>query len=133
MFKPGPRIPKTKPTNPKTNFKKGIKKTKTVITKSNPVSNIQSKNSFEDWSYGSDWAEIKRRVKKRDNFSCQECGKSYSKKFKKYLHVHHVVPISKGGTNKLYNLITLCVHCHRKKHPHMKKKEKIFKQNGRKI
>ena len=33
------------------------------------------------------------------------------------LHVHHEIPISKGGSHEDSNLITLCSYCHDGKHP----------------
>ncbi|MBU4455839.1 WYL domain-containing protein [Patescibacteria group bacterium] len=46
--------------------------------------------------------------------NCENCGRSESRL--KPLHVHHVVPISKGGSHKPSNLIVLCEHCHSKRH-----------------
>lgn len=33
-----------------------------------------------------------------------------------YLEVHHIVPLSQGGTDSLNNAIALCPNCHRKRH-----------------
>jgi 5-methylcytosine-specific restriction endonuclease McrA len=30
--------------------------------------------------------------------------------------IHHIIPVADGGDRDLSNLITLCTHCHRKKH-----------------
>jgi 5-methylcytosine-specific restriction endonuclease McrA len=38
---------------------------------------------------------------------CQKCGSSDAR-----LDVHHIVPVSAGGTNEDWNLITLCRSCH---------------------
>jgi hypothetical protein len=38
---------------------------------------------------------------------CYSCGASGCK-----LDVHHIIPISSGGTNESWNLMTLCAHCH---------------------
>lgn len=54
----------------------------------------------------SSWREIRSEVLQRDNRKCQVCGREYSGQ------VHHVIPKSKGGTNDLSNLITLCGRCH---------------------
>lgn len=45
---------------------------------------------------------------KRDNFTCQYCGKSAPEVV---LNVDHIEPVSKGGTNDLFNLITSCFEC----------------------
>lgn len=39
---------------------------------------------------------------------CQMCGATDCK-----LDVHHIVPLSAGGTNESWNLMTLCESCHR--------------------
>jgi len=59
-------------------------------------------------SYPSNWDKIRKQVLARDNFRCRTCGIR--------LEVHHVVPLSKGGTNDPDNLITLCSKCHRAIH-----------------
>lgn len=41
---------------------------------------------------------------------CCNCGSSND------LHIHHVVPLSVGGTNKLSNLAVICGICHLKAH-----------------
>lgn len=64
--------------------------------------------------YPGNWEKIRKLVLKRDGNKCGNCGTETE------LHVHHIVPISKGGTNNLSNLRTLCKTCHKKLHPHMK-------------
>jgi len=64
--------------------------------------------------YPSNWSDISRQARQRDGHKCGNCGSGYN------LHVHHIVPLSKGGTNNLSNLRTLCSSCHGKLHPHMR-------------
>lgn len=45
---------------------------------------------------------------KRDAFTCQYCG---GKAPAIILHVDHIEPVAKGGTNDLMNLITACEPC----------------------
>lgn len=45
---------------------------------------------------------------KRDGFICQYCGNHPPSVI---LHVDHIVPVSKNGTNDMDNLITLCSKC----------------------
>ena len=45
---------------------------------------------------------------KRDNFTCQYCGKSAPEVV---LNVDHIEPVSKGGSNDISNLITSCFEC----------------------
>ncbi len=51
---------------------------------------------------------IRFEIFKRDKFTCQYCGKKAPDII---LHVDHINPVSKGGTNDLLNLITSCVDC----------------------
>lgn len=51
---------------------------------------------------------IRFEIFKRDGFCCAYCG---SKPPEVILHVDHIVPVSKGGTNDILNLITSCLGC----------------------
>ena len=64
--------------------------------------------------YPKDWGERRLKVLKRDYYTCTRCK---AKKVK--FHVHHILSLSQGGSNKLENLTTLCHKCHEKIHPHM--------------
>lgn len=55
---------------------------------------------------------IRHEVFKRDNFRCVECGLDNTKTT---LHVDHILPLSKGGTDELSNLRTLCDKCNLEK------------------
>jgi 5-methylcytosine-specific restriction endonuclease McrA len=69
------------------------------------------------WTYPPDpeWPEIRRKILERDGYRCSNCGKE------EFLDVHHIVPLSRGGTTQPSNLITLRRDCHAKIHPHMEK------------
>lgn len=54
---------------------------------------------------------IRVKVLSRDNFRCVFCGKSPATDVGVKLHVDHIVPFSKGGTNSLDNLQSLCEQC----------------------
>lgn len=54
---------------------------------------------------------IRVKVLSRDNFRCVFCGKSPATDAGVKLHIDHIVPFSKGGTNSLENLQTLCEQC----------------------
>src|SRR3972149_5016011 len=56
------------------------------------------------------WIIVRRKIITRDNFKCQIC-KTYKPSFNA-LEVDHILPLSKGGTNKFNNLRTLCEECH---------------------
>lgn len=51
---------------------------------------------------------IRFEVLKRDSFKCQYCGASAPDVL---LHIDHVKPVAKGGTNDILNLITSCESC----------------------
>lgn len=51
-------------------------------------------------------------VFKRDSFTCQYCS---AKPPKVPLEVDHIIPVCKGGSNSIDNLITACFDCNRGK------------------
>lgn len=71
-------------------------------------------NSSKQNDYGKDWAEIKKLVKQRDHYTCQNCGKLESSVS---FDVHHLKPFKSFSdpkeANKMENLISLCRQCHR--------------------
>jgi hypothetical protein len=52
--------------------------------------------------------ETRFEVFKRDGFKCTYCGAEAPRSV---LHVDHIKPVAKGGTNDLLNLVTACVDC----------------------
>ena len=58
-------------------------------------------------------ARLRHEVFRRDNYRCRECGATNKETT---LEIDHIVPVSKGGTNSLSNLQTLCKKCNRAKH-----------------
>ena len=52
---------------------------------------------------------LRHEVFKRDKYTCKECGAKKSEGAT--LHIDHIIPISKGGTDELSNLQTLCADC----------------------
>jgi 5-methylcytosine-specific restriction protein A len=59
--------------------------------------------------YGHRWRQIRARFV-RDNPLCVECLKQ--DKLTPVEEVHHIVPLSKGGTHAKSNLMALCKSCH---------------------
>jgi hypothetical protein len=55
---------------------------------------------------------VRFEVFKRDMHTCVYCGR---KSPDVVLHVDHVIPVAKGGTNDLSNLVTACEDCNRGK------------------
>lgn len=52
---------------------------------------------------------IRNRVFKRDDYTCQHCG--YRNGRKRNLHIDHVLPVSRGGSDDMDNLQVLCKAC----------------------
>jgi len=50
------------------------------------------------------------KIGDKTNNKCAKCG------CKTNLHIHYIIPLSQGGTNKLSNLILLCSFCHKLVH-----------------
>lgn len=88
-------------------------------------------------TYPVDWSNRKKYVKTRDG-ACYLCKGSRDndryyfyrprdgrhlnksgKDFALYDQVHHIVPISKGGTHEVSNLVYLCNLCHEDQHLHL--------------
>lgn len=58
---------------------------------------------------------LRFEIFKRDGFTCQYCGGHPPDKT---LEVDHIIPVSKGGTDEMHNLITSCFDCNRGKGKH---------------
>jgi len=65
-----------------------------------------------DERYPVNWSKLRFFIYKRDNYTCQRCGRTGLSK----PHCHHIRPIGYGGSSHPGNLITLCENCHNKIH-----------------
>ena len=75
------------------------------------IQNLESESILLET--GVEWNKIlKEKVKKRDNYTCQKCGKT-EKESKYKFHVHHIN--ADKFDNRMENLETLCSSCHGKK------------------
>lgn len=71
---------------------------------------VDSRRSDDDWdSY--EWRQKREQRLKIDDYQCCGCGRSDLQ-----LHVHHIVPDTNGGVDRIENLRTLCYNCHNKTH-----------------
>ncbi|MDF9824486.1 hypothetical protein M2475_000796 [Breznakia sp. PF5-3] len=75
--------------------------------------------------YISKW--LQKGVLYRDNGKCQHCGKELSGLLtitkSKELHLEHIIPLEKGGTNDATNFQILCDNCN------LKKGDKLYMPN----
>lgn len=78
--------------------------------------------AYSGHHYGPGWKKQRQRAKRRDQYTCQKCGKRLHRKSPK-LHVHHIIPFNEFDyrpkennnyieANRLDNLICLCEKCH---------------------
>ncbi len=74
----------------------------------NRKSVIAKKQSLIDGSGGA-YLKIRFTVLRRDNFTCQYCGRSVQNGA--ILHIDHIQPKAHGGKLTLDNLITSCFDC----------------------
>ena len=63
-------------------------------------------------SYPSNWDSLRKKVYKRDNYECQNCGRRGGPYGDSELQAHHIVPKRNGGSHRMGNLRTLCKGCH---------------------
>jgi 5-methylcytosine-specific restriction endonuclease McrA len=56
---------------------------------------------------------VREFVLKRDNFTCKSCRKNCNEV---KLTIDHIIPLSKGGSNDISNLQTLCLFCNQSKY-----------------
>ncbi|MFC4990326.1 HNH endonuclease [Saliphagus infecundisoli] len=68
-----------------------------------------------------DWEARRKAVYRRDDWTCQNCGRQsgpYAGDDGERLHAHHIQARADGGSNRLSNLETLCEPCHQNNHDH---------------
>ena len=62
-------------------------------------------------------AELKRKINQRDQGQCVTVNSDGRRCYnRRWLEVHHLVPVSQGGENKLENLMTVCFFHHKMIH-----------------
>jgi 5-methylcytosine-specific restriction endonuclease McrA len=97
-------------------YEQKVERARSILARINQSYAIEWSNACDSFAdYPPDWGDRCAIVKERDGDKCTQCG--YPDGFRRRsreLHVHHVIPLAKGGTNEITNLITLCHVCHRK-------------------
>ncbi|NOZ63382.1 MAG: HNH endonuclease [Caldiserica bacterium] len=66
----------------------------------------------------------RKNVYKRDNYTCQYCGKKFSPEF---LNIDHIIPRYRGGKTTWENVVCSCLWCN------LKKGGKTLKEAGMKL
>lgn len=69
-------------------------------------------------------SKFKEYVLSVQGTKCVGCGADYE-------HLHHIVPLSLGGTNRVSNIVPLCYECHGKAHGSLEVRRKGGKLGGR--
>lgn len=76
------------------------------------------RDSYSNKALKQNWWDIRKRVNERDGGVCQmligsrPCGAKAN-------DIHHIIPLSRGGTTTFSNLIAVCKSCHEKRHSHL--------------
>ena len=62
--------------------------------------------------------KVRKFILHRDNYTCQHCGIYSPCDADPKLHIDHIRPVSKWGSDELLNLQVLCMPCNMKKFNH---------------
>lgn len=107
---------------------------KLLILKSSPEAAVETLKHYSEIKVLNHRKYLKRRqefnrLKAKFHSLWRTCGAC---KTNKTDHIHHIILLKNGGTNKHWNLISLCIDCHCKIHEWMKPKRKsvVFKELG---
>jgi 5-methylcytosine-specific restriction endonuclease McrA len=94
-------------------------KTKVGVRKISGVRSIQrhTYNTSNGTSQRGEWWLVNKEVLARDNHQCVPCRVKGIVRVAK--EVHHIVALTKGGTNSKSNLLSVCEECHNKRHNHL--------------
>jgi hypothetical protein len=86
---------------------------------STPVSGPRTRSFIRDET-------LARSVKKAVGYACQNCGDTLDDAWmaRRFVHAHHMDPLSERGKDEAENLIVLCPSCHAKIHTKMLKIER---------
>jgi hypothetical protein len=82
---------------------------------------INGSSYLKDSYRGDDWETIRKKIYKRDNWTCRICGvkcisrrRANENNFYKVIQCHHIIKYKETFDNSDNNLITVCLRCHAK-------------------
>jgi len=76
-----------------------------------------------------EWVDAVKKVWKRDNATCQRCGKHQSQEKEVKFNIHHIVSFAnKDLRTDPNNLVLLCFKCHKWVHSKANKNKQFIKQ-----
>jgi 5-methylcytosine-specific restriction endonuclease McrA len=64
------------------------------------------------------WQDTAQQARENTGGVCENCGAEGGSRD---LDVHHIVPVAAGGTNEPWNLMALCIGCHRRAEEYIRK------------
>ncbi len=73
-------------------------------------------------------ADLRKKIKERDEYTCQLCKESEQYHYKGWLQVHHIIYRSELGQHHSSNLVLLCLDCHNLVHSNKKKYQPLLAQ-----
>ncbi len=74
---------------------------------------------YDQYMHSPEWKAYRRKVLKRDRYTCQRCGLYSPTGYG--LQVHHLT-YARVGHERLSDCIVLCMHCHDDQHPKRKRR-----------
>ncbi len=89
-----------------------------MYTRRHVAKSYRGRLKRETYSNGvkNDWWTISAKVRERDRNKCFYCGQAAEE-------VHHLIPLSRGGTTTMMNLVCVCKACHNRLHSHLKNRK----------
>lgn len=87
----------------------------TIIELISTLTNKLTKSTFIKEQRALMTKKLREFIKKRDNFTCCNCGNSTHIEPNLLLEIDHIIPVSKNGETTEDNLQTLCWKCNRTK------------------
>lgn len=81
-------------------------KVEPVVVKDEKAEARRERDRLRKASLPSNWSSIRLQVIARDGFVCAYCGEVTDD-----IHIDHVMPLSRGGSSEMGNLVVACPTC----------------------